>query len=100
MRRSVVVICGLGLLILMISVVWGLARFSSRQSVLPWPSSNIRNVLLISIDTCRADHLGCYGHPGNTTPHIDALARAGILFDNALSPVPARASMWGVVFPG
>ena len=49
---------------------------------------NIRNVLLISIDTCRADHLRCYGYKDLTTPNIDALAEAGILFENAVSPVP------------
>ncbi len=36
--------------------------------------SKIRNVLLISIDTCRADHLSCYGYPRKTTPNIDAVA--------------------------
>src|SRR5439155_2449157 len=33
------------------------------------------NVLLITIDTLRADHLGCYGYQGIKTPHIDGLAR-------------------------
>lgn len=37
------------------------------------------NVLLILIDTVRADHLGCYGYERNTTPHIDSLAAAGTL---------------------
>ncbi len=46
------------------------------------------NVILISIDTCRADHLSCYGHPRKTTPCIDAFAREGILFTNVISPVP------------
>jgi choline-sulfatase len=48
----------------------------------------IRNVLLISIDTCRADHLGCYGYPLDTTPNIDAIASEGIVFEHALSPLP------------
>jgi arylsulfatase A-like enzyme/Tfp pilus assembly protein PilF len=48
----------------------------------------IRNVLLISIDTCRADHLGCYGYPLDTTPNIDAIAREGIVFEHAISPLP------------
>lgn len=47
-----------------------------------------RNVLLISIDTLRADHLGAYGFPGGTTPHLDALAAQGVLFENVVSPVP------------
>src|SRR5689334_8803864 len=48
----------------------------------------IRNVVLISIDTCRADHLSCYGYKRPTTPHIDAIARDGVLFNTALTPVP------------
>jgi len=47
-----------------------------------------RNVVLISIDTCRADHLGCYGYRGGTTPHIDRLAEEGALFESAMAPVP------------
>jgi arylsulfatase A-like enzyme/Tfp pilus assembly protein PilF len=46
------------------------------------------NVLLISIDTLRADHLGCYGYKEISTPTIDALARDGVLFPMAISQVP------------
>ena len=46
------------------------------------------NVLLITIDTLRADHLGCYGYKSIRTPTIDALARAGVLFPMAISQVP------------
>lgn len=49
----------------------------------------IRNVLLISIDTLRADHVSSYGFPRRTTPNIDGLAREGVLFRNAYSPIPA-----------
>ena len=49
----------------------------------------IRNVLLISIDTLRADHVSSYGFPRRTTPTIDAVAREGVRFRNAYSPVPA-----------
>ncbi|MBD3236738.1 MAG: sulfatase-like hydrolase/transferase, partial [Candidatus Eisenbacteria bacterium] len=45
-------------------------------------------IILISIDTCRADHLGCYGETRGLTPHLDALARDGIRFTHAVSPVP------------
>jgi len=54
----------------------------------PRPPS-IRNVLLVSIDTLRADHLGSYGFPRPTTPRIDGVAQEGVLFRNAYSPVPA-----------
>ena len=42
------------------------------------------NLLLISVDTLRADHLGAYGYPRDTTPAIDGLAREGILFQHAI----------------
>jgi arylsulfatase A-like enzyme/Flp pilus assembly protein TadD len=48
----------------------------------------IRNVLLISIDTCRADYLSCYGHTLKTTPNIDQLAKQAIQFSHVVSPVP------------
>lgn len=46
------------------------------------------NVLLISVDTLRADRLGCYGAAAVETPAIDAMARSGVRFENAFSPVP------------
>ncbi len=46
---------------------------------------DIRNLILVTLDTVRADHLGCYGHPGNPTPTIDRLAREGVKFDMAIS---------------
>ena len=52
------------------------------------PRPAIRNVLLISIDTLRADHVSAYGFPRPTTPHIDAVAREGVLFKNVRTPVP------------
>ena len=52
------------------------------------PRFEVRNILLISIDTCRADRLGCYGYPHNTTPHIDALAEQSILFTDTVAAVP------------
>lgn len=41
------------------------------------------NILLISIDACRADHLSSYGYGRETTPFIDSLAERGIRFENA-----------------
>lgn len=46
------------------------------------------NVLLITMDTTRADHLGCYGDSGAKTPNLDALAREGIRFENVYAQVP------------
>jgi arylsulfatase A-like enzyme len=44
------------------------------------------NILLISLDTTRADHLGCYGWRRNTSPHLDRLAEQGTLFEHCFSP--------------
>ena len=46
------------------------------------------SVVIVTLDTTRADHLGCYGGAGAATPRIDALARSGMRFTQALSPVP------------
>ena len=46
------------------------------------------NVILISIDTLRADHLGCYGYERETSPHIDALASDGVTFLNTYASSP------------
>ena len=44
------------------------------------------NIALITIDTLRADHLSCYGYERETSPHIDAVAKEGIIFKNVVSP--------------
>jgi arylsulfatase A-like enzyme/Tfp pilus assembly protein PilF len=61
------------------------------------------NVLLITVDTTRADYLGCYGRPGNRTPNIDRLAREGVLFTNCTSSspltLPSHASILTGLYP-
>jgi arylsulfatase A-like enzyme len=47
-----------------------------------------RNLLLVTIDTLRADRLGCQGHPGAQTMLLDRLARLGVQFSQAWSPLP------------
>ena len=49
------------------------------------PGDGRWNVLLVTLDTTRVDRLGCYGHPGGMTPHLDALAAEGVRFDRAIS---------------
>ncbi len=46
------------------------------------------NILLITLDTVRADRLGCYGYAKSETPAIDALAEGGVLFEQAFSSAP------------
>jgi len=51
-------------------------------------SKNPQNVIIVSIDTLRADHLGCYGYSRDTSPSIDSLAQDSALFQNAYSTSP------------
>jgi arylsulfatase A-like enzyme/tetratricopeptide (TPR) repeat protein len=46
------------------------------------------NVLLITLDTTRADHLACYGYAGVSTPTLDAIAGRGVLFEQAATTTP------------
>ncbi len=47
-----------------------------------------RDILLITIDALRADHVGAYGYERDTTPEIDALAAEGAVFEAAYTPTP------------
>jgi arylsulfatase A-like enzyme len=49
----------------------------------PASDSPRRNVVLVTVDTLRADHLGCYGNPSVRTPEIDRFARGGALFERS-----------------
>jgi arylsulfatase A-like enzyme/Tfp pilus assembly protein PilF len=50
--------------------------------------NEVERIILISIDTCRADYLGCYGFDRPTTPNIDAVADEAVLFEQVIAPVP------------
>lgn len=61
------------------------------------------NVLLITLDTTRADRLGCYGYSLAKTPVLDRLAKRGVLFERAYAPVPltlpSHATMMTGLYP-
>jgi len=61
------------------------------------------NVLMVVMDTVRADHLSCYGYERETTPNLDAFAAEGTLFENAISPaawtLPAHTSLFSGLLP-
>jgi arylsulfatase A-like enzyme/Flp pilus assembly protein TadD len=73
--------------------------FSFSASAAPAPNDP-PNVLLITIDTVRADHLGCYGYKSIETPHLDALAADGVRFANAYTPVPITLPAHSVMLTG
>ena len=58
------------------------------------------NVLFFTLDTTRADHIGCYGYPLIKTPNIDGLAAEGILFQNATAQCPLTLPSHSSMFTG
>ena len=83
-------------------VLPGAARWSVPLLSAP-PAEGEWNVLLVSIDTLRADHLSPYGYSRNTSPHIDTLARRGLVFDQAetvqSATWPALTSLHTALYP-
>jgi arylsulfatase A-like enzyme len=61
------------------------------------------NVIVLTVDTLRADHLALYGYPRSTTPAVDAFAASATVFDNAIVPRgstrPSYASMLTGLYP-
>ncbi len=61
------------------------------------------NVVVCIIDAARADHVGCYGYPRDTTPNIDRLAREGFVFENHfvqfVETKPSTASLFTSQYP-
>ena len=76
-----------------------LARVSSPVD-LPDPESGRPNVLIYLIDTLRADHVGAYGYSLDTSPSLDALARDGILFANAIAQSSWTRASVASIFTG
>lgn len=90
-RRGVVlsVILAAAVLALGVRFMWG-----------AWRSDTPTNVLLITLDTVRADRLGAYGYAGARTPHLDALARDGVRFDDATAPAPITGPSHAALLTG
>ena len=61
------------------------------------------NIVLITLDTVRADHLSCYGYRRLTTPSLDRFSQEGVLFKNAYAPspwtLPSHASLFTGMYP-
>ncbi len=58
------------------------------------------NVVLLGIDSLRADHMSAYGYPRLTTPHIDRFAQGGTLFENTFSPHIPTTSAYASMLTG
>ena len=66
----------------------------------PGAQGNPANVVVITIDTLRADHLGCYGDRAIETPNLDALALSAARFTRAFTPVPITLPAHTALFTG
>jgi arylsulfatase A-like enzyme/Flp pilus assembly protein TadD len=64
-----------------------------------WPQTPV-NLLIVTLDTTRADRLGCYGYSQAATPALDALAADGVLFENAYAPCPVTLPSHCTMFTG
>ena len=62
--------------------------------------SETPNILLIAIDSIRADHMSCYGYERLTTPHIDRFAQSGTLFENTFSAHIPTTSAYASMLTG
>ena len=58
------------------------------------------DVLLVTLDTTRADRIGCYGHAAAATPTLDGLARNGVRFENAATVAPLTAPAHASILTG
>jgi arylsulfatase A-like enzyme len=85
-----------------------IARLNAYKKFADTPTDSTKsrkdwNVIFISLDTLRADHLHVYGYERNTSPHMDYLASEGVLFKNHIAAAPAtlisHASMFTSLNP-
>jgi arylsulfatase A-like enzyme len=93
---------GVPALVAVCALAFGPVREYSQLSTLPEPP-NSPNVLIIIVDTLRADHLPTYGYQRDTSPYLTQLAQQGVVFDNATSTaswtLPSHASMLTGLYP-
>jgi arylsulfatase A-like enzyme len=63
-------------------------------------AGDVRRVVVVGIDALRADHLGTYGHPRDTSPELDQLAEGAYVFDRAYAPAPRTKPSFRSAFTG
>jgi arylsulfatase A-like enzyme len=91
----------LGSVLVMAGLVLGRDRLNQwREVSRPLPSSDSPNVLLIVLDTVRADHLSLYGYRRATSPALERLAQRGIRFDEARATAPWTLPSHASLFTG
>jgi len=77
------------------------AAGAARTAAPPPPvRPGLPNVLVLLVDTLRADHLGCYGYSRDTSPHLDRLAAGGVLFAECLASAPHTKPSTATILTG
>lgn len=88
-------------LLLGLGVRWRTAAGEeARLAALPEPEAGTPNILLLILDTVRASSLELYGGRRTTAPHLDSLARRGVVFDEAMSASPWTFPSHATLFTG
>lgn len=87
-------------LIILIYVLLGTVAILLGRQAYFYHQAKELNVLLISIDTLRPDHMGIYGYSKNTTPNIDKFANNAVVFSNASTIVPMTHPSFAALFTG
>jgi arylsulfatase A-like enzyme len=99
-RLSRAMALGLSLVVVLAWAGISIASWVSERSAtsrLPAAQPDAPNVVVIVVDTLRADHLSSYGYFRPTSPNLDRIAQQGVLFENAIAPsswtLPSHASL-------
>jgi arylsulfatase A-like enzyme/Tfp pilus assembly protein PilF len=96
--RSVVPVI-LGMVLVLFTAMAGCRRDAGPSDSMKGKARG-HNVLLITLDTTRADRIGCYGHVPARTPALDELAARGVLFDRAMAQVPLTLPSHATILTG
>ncbi len=92
-------------LILVLALAGGCGKEAPPDAPQQWKAGAVAgwDLLLVTLDTTRADHLGAYGYPAAETPNLDRLARSGARFTDAMTvaplTLPAHSTIMTGLFP-
>ncbi len=94
--RGLLITAGCGLVVAIAAIIVWRTWFTPEK---PLRTTGL-NLLVITLDTVRADRLGVYGYKTAATPNLDRLARQGVMFENCFSPVPLTLAAHSSIFTG
>ena len=104
-RRHAAVVAGIVIATVVVVALLRVGKTSGPLSDRVSPGYDLTgaNVLLITLDTTRADRIGAYDYPGAETPHLDSLAEEGVLFEDTITPtaftLPSHSSILTGLYP-